>query len=67
MKYGFIKAAAATPSIKVADTKHNSGEIIRLMREAGESGADVLVFPELCIPGYTCGDLFSQKVLIRAC
>ena len=67
MKYGFIKVAAATPKINVADPKHNASEIIKQMKTAEENGADILVFPELCIPGYTCGDLFNQSLLINAC
>lgn len=67
MKYGFIKAAAATPEIRVADTKHNAEAVIGMMKKAAEAGADVLVFPELCLSGYTCGDLFSQTILVEAC
>ena len=62
MDYGFVKAAAVTPKIKVADIAHNGAEIERLMREA--SGKDLVVFPELCLTGYTCGDLFLQQFLI---
>lgn len=65
MGYGFVKTAALAPKIKVADTKHNAGEIIRLMKEAWEKGARILVFPELCITGYTCGDLFLQELLLQ--
>ncbi len=65
MKYGFIKVAAATPSIKVADPEYNVGEIITLCREANEKKVKILTFPELCITGYTCGDLFHQSALLR--
>ena len=65
MKDGFIKCAAMIPSIKVADCHHNEQEIIKLMDKAQEEGAQVIVFPELCITGYTCGDLFLQDKLIR--
>ena len=65
MEYGFVKAAALAPKIKVADTEHNTQEIIRLMKEAWEKGARILVFPELCVTGYTCGDLFLQELLLR--
>lgn len=65
MGYGFVKAAALAPKIRVADTKHNTQEIIRLMKEAWENGARILVFPELCITGYTCGELFLQELLLR--
>ncbi|MBP1561266.1 MAG: NAD(+) synthase [Oscillospiraceae bacterium] len=64
MKDGFLRVAAATPDIKVADCDHNADEIIRLAKEACKGGASVIVFPELCITGYTCGDLFLQKVLL---
>ena len=64
MKYGFVKVAAATPQIRVGDTKFNSESIIRLMREAEKAGVELLVFPELCVCGYTCGDLFGQDVLL---
>lgn len=64
MRYGFVKTAALAPKIKVADTKYNAQEIIRLMKEAWEKGARILVFPELCITGYTCGELFLQELLL---
>lgn len=65
MKYGFIKAAAATPLIRVADTKFNAVSILDCCKEAAQSGVELLVFPELCICGYTCGDLFGQDVLLQ--
>ena len=64
MRDGFIKVAAATPKIKVADCEYNQTEIIKLIREADEKNVKVLVFPELCITGYTCGDLFLQELLL---
>ncbi len=65
MEYGFVRAAALAPKIRVADPKYNASEIIRLMDEAYENGARILVFPELCITGYTCSDLFLQELLLR--
>lgn len=65
MRYGFVKTAALSPKIEVADTEHNAREIIRLMKEAWGKGARILVFPELCITGYTCGELFLQELLLR--
>lgn len=65
MRYGFVRTAALAPKIKVADTEHNAREIIRLMKEAWEKEARILVFPELCITGYTCGELFLQELLLR--
>ena len=59
MKYGFVKVAAATPSIRVADTRHNAAAVIARLREAADAGAELVVFPELCLCGYTCGDLFE--------
>ena len=66
MRDGFIKVAAATPKIRVADCDYNAGEIVRLCREAAELGVKIIAFPELCITGYTCGDLFLQDTLIRS-
>lgn len=65
MKHGFIKTAAVTPKIKVADTDYNVEEIAQKMREAAEAGAKIIVFPELCITGYTCDDLFLQEMLLK--
>ncbi|MBR4026303.1 MAG: NAD(+) synthase, partial [Lachnospiraceae bacterium] len=64
MKYGFVKVAAATPKIKVANTTHNGNMIRSMMKEAADEGAKVVVFPELCITGYSCGDLFLQEKLL---
>lgn len=65
MSHGFIKVAAATPKIKVGDCGHNALEICRLMDEVYKNGAQFVVFPELCITGYTCSDLFWQKSLLE--
>lgn len=65
MKDGFIKAAAATPQIRVGDTKKNAEEIIKQIKSAAKSGAKLIVFPELCVTAYTCGDLFLQDRLIK--
>ncbi|MBS6194174.1 MAG: NAD(+) synthase [Clostridiales bacterium] len=64
MKNGFIKAAAGTPKIQVADCIHNTEEILRIVKEMEAEGAKIMAFPELCITGYTCQDLFLQNVLI---
>ncbi len=66
MSYGFIKVAAATPSIRVADCTYNTKEICRLIGEMAAQGAKLGVFPELCITGYTCSDLFWQQHLLKA-
>lgn len=65
MKQGFVKVAAATPDIRVADVAYNQEKICACIREAAKGHAKLLVFPELCITGYTCGDLFQQEVLLR--
>ena len=64
MKDGFVKVAAITPKVQVADTTFNGEQIRLYMKEASKAGARVLVFPELCITGYTCGDLFYQEQLL---
>ena len=64
MRDGFIKVAAGTPKIKVADCDYNAGQIIVLMKEAAGQGVKVLALPELCVTGYTCGDLFLQDTLL---
>lgn len=63
MKDGFIRVAAATPKIKVADCDYNANEINRMMNEAYDNHTKILVFPELCITSYTCNDLFLQNAL----
>ncbi len=64
MRDGFVKAAAGTPKIRVADCEYNAGQIIALMGEAAAQGVKVLALPELCVTGYTCGDLFLQPTLL---
>lgn len=67
MKDGFIKVAAATPKIKVADPAYNTEEILKIIDETEKKGANILVFSELTISGYTCGDLFLQQPLLTEC
>ena len=64
MKNGYIKTAAATPYITVADCNANGNEIIRLIHEMEKEHVKVMTFPELCITGYTCQDLFLQRRLL---
>ena len=64
MKDGFIKVAAASPKLVVADCEYNTAEIMKLIGQADEKNVKVLVFPELCITGYTCGELFMQELLL---
>ena len=66
MKYGFVRAAAASPKLKVADVKFNAQEILKeLKRLAGEK-TEIAVFPELSLCGYTCGDLFFDGTLLKS-
>ena len=65
MKDGFITVAAGTPKIRVADCRYNAEQIFTLMREADKQGVKVLALPELCLTGYTCGDLFLQDTLLN--
>ena len=66
MRHGFVKVAAATPDIRVADVEFNTEKICEAIGEACENRAKILVFPELCVTGYTCGDLFTQDALLKA-
>lgn len=66
MKDGFIKAAAASPEIRVADCDYNADAIINSVMQLAQEQVKLAVFPELCITGYTCGDLFLQKALLDA-
>lgn len=65
MKDGFVKVAAATPAIHVAEPMYNAKQICGLMEKAREQGVKLLVFPELCVTGYTCEDLFLQDALLE--
>ena len=65
MKDGFIKVAAASPVIKVADAEYNASVIIDTMKRADALGVKLLVLPELCLTGCTCGDLFGHRVLLE--
>ena len=64
--FGFYRLAAAVPKLKVADAAFNTEELRRCFRQAAENGADAVVFPELCVAGYSCGDLFFQERLLAA-
>ncbi|MBR7043880.1 MAG: NAD(+) synthase, partial [Prevotella sp.] len=66
MQHGFIKVAAAVPTLKVGDVAYNVQQIQMLIAEAEEKGVEAIVFPELSLTGYTCQDLFAQSVLIDA-
>ena len=64
MKDGFIRAVCAAPSLRVADCRYNVSQMIEAIKAAAKGKAKLLVFPELSVTGYTCGDLFGQKVLL---
>ncbi len=65
MNYGYVKVAAAVPRVKVADCKFNAREIEKEIIIAEEKGVQIIAFPELCVTGYTCGDLFAQQLLLE--
>ena len=65
MKHGFITVAAAIPSVKVADCDYNEKQLENLIAQAEGKGVEIIVFPELCITGYTCQDLFGQQLLLE--
>lgn len=67
MKDGFVKVATASPKLRVADCKYNEERIFEEIVRANRQGVKLLVFPELCMSGYTCGDLFLQDTLLTAC
>lgn len=65
MNYGFVKVAAAVPSVKVGDCRYNANQIEKEIIIADGKGVQVIVFPELSITGYTCADLFAQQLLLE--
>ncbi|MDR1560236.1 MAG: NAD(+) synthase [Clostridiales bacterium] len=65
MNYGYVRVAAATLELRVGDCGFNAKTIIETLKEAAGHGAEIIVFPELCVTGYTCGDLFLQESLLR--
>ena len=64
MQDGFVKIAAATPDLRVAHCAYNASEIVKQAKQTAAKGAHLVVFPELCLTGYTCGDLFLQRTLL---
>lgn len=66
MRHGFVRVAAATPDIRVADVEYNTEKICEAIDQAAADHAKILAFPELCITGYTCSDLFTQDILLKA-
>ena len=66
MKYGFVRAAAASPKLRVADVKFNTQEILKEIARLAAEETEIAVFPELSLCGYTCGDLFFDGSLLKA-
>ena len=64
MKYGIVKCAAVTPEIKVCDTAYNAKAVIAKISELNSLGAEIVVFPELCVTGYTAMDMFFTRELL---
>lgn len=64
MNYGFVKVAAAVPSVRIADCKFNASQIEKEIIIADGKGVEIIAFPELCLTGYTCGDLFAHRLLL---
>ena len=64
MKYGFVNVAAAVPTVKVADVEYNVQQVESLIAQAEDRGVEIVVFPELCITGYSCQDLFKEQLLL---
>lgn len=65
MNYGFVKVATAVPRVKVADCQYNAEQIKEQVIAADKEGVQIITFPELCITGYTCADLFAQQILLE--
>ena len=65
-EYGYMKVAAAVPEVRIADCQSNAERIVTMMEKASDRGVEVVVFPELSVTGYTCGDLFGQSALLAA-
>ena len=64
MNYGFVKVASAVPEVQVANPSFNAEQIESLLIQAAGQNVEIIVFPELCLTGYTCGDLFGQQLLL---
>jgi len=67
MSYGFVKVASAVPLVKVGDCEWNAHQIESLIAQADGKGVEIICFPEMCITGYTCADLFQQQLLLDSC
>ena len=65
-KFGFLKVAAAIPHVRIADCDYNARQITGLIRKGADRGARIILFPELSVTAYTCGDLIQQPTLLNA-
>ena len=65
--FNYYRVCTAVPDVKVADVEYNTDRILDILKKAKEQDTDVICFPELCITGYTCGDLFFQEILLEKC
>ena len=63
---GLMRVAAAVPKLRLGNVKENAAAIVEMLHQAAAEQASLAVFPELCLTGYTCGDLFFQKPLLQA-
>src|SRR5262245_9020893 len=66
LQHGFLRVATATPALRVADCPFNASAVVALLRRAESEAVRLVVFPELCLTGYTCADLFQHPTLLRA-
>ena len=64
MEYGFVKVASAVPTVKVADCRHNAWQMAEMIADAANQNVEIIIFPELSITGYTCGDLLLSSFLL---
>ncbi len=65
--FDYYRVCTAVPDVRVADVEYNTDRIMDMLAKADKENADVICFPELCVTGYTCGDLFFQDILIKKC
>ena len=61
---GFLRAVAAAPAVHIADCEANAAEITAMLEDMRQAEPDLIVFPEMCLTGYTCGDLFHNQTLL---
>ena len=64
-QHGFVTVAAASPALRLGDPAANAGLIVQALEKAAQEGVEIVVLPELCLTGYSCGDLFGQRTLLQ--